>query len=364
MIRDLLTDIGLTENEATMYVALLRHGQQPITLLSEKAGLNRGLGYVILHALLQKGLATKVTRGKVQYFAPVDPKELVTYLEHRKKDIEGKQEKVQSMLGQLAAIVNPLTAKPKIKFFDGPEGARTVLDSILTSGEKTLRAHLSITDAIAFVGADALHSFMTRLRKKGYTLRAIRTREKDKQALAADPRMKNLGTNTKERRTIRYAPEDLAFPMTMFLFDNTLALLSSKSENFALVIESTEFASMQKKLFDLLWHSLERTTIRLGVLHSLSGTMAISERPLVDGILMAIDEINAKGGVLGKRIDPIVVDGQSDPEIFAKEAENLITKHDVCSIIGGWTSASRKEMKPVSPTTGKAGSLGKAPRRG
>jgi urea transport system substrate-binding protein len=87
--------------------------------------------------------------------------------------------------------------------------------------------------------------------------------------------------------------------------------------------------------------------IKVGVLHSLSGTMAISESSLVDATLLAIGEINKEGGVLGKQIQPIVVDGASDWPAFAREAEILITKEEVSAVFGGWTSASRKTMKPV-----------------
>ncbi len=91
----------------------------------------------------------------------------------------------------------------------------------------------------------------------------------------------------------------------------------------------------------------EKNPIKVGVLHSLSGTMSISETPVVDATLMAIDEINQKGGVLGRKIVPIVVDGRSDWPTFAKEAERLITEENVSAVFGGWTSASRKTMKPI-----------------
>ncbi|MEK7557163.1 MAG: urea ABC transporter substrate-binding protein [Patescibacteria group bacterium] len=91
----------------------------------------------------------------------------------------------------------------------------------------------------------------------------------------------------------------------------------------------------------------EKNVIKVGILHSLSGTMAMSETSLVDAYLMAIDEINERGGVLGKRLMAKIVDGASDPERFAEEAKVLITKEGVRSVFGGWTSASRKTMKPV-----------------
>jgi urea transport system substrate-binding protein len=87
--------------------------------------------------------------------------------------------------------------------------------------------------------------------------------------------------------------------------------------------------------------------IRVGVLHSLTGTMAISEQPVVEATLLAIEEINDAGGINGRRIVPIVVDGASDWGTFAREAERLITQEKVEVVFGCWTSASRKTVRPV-----------------
>ena len=88
-------------------------------------------------------------------------------------------------------------------------------------------------------------------------------------------------------------------------------------------------------------------TIPVGILHSLSGTMAISEVSVRDAELLAIEEINAKGGVLGKKIKPVVEDGASDWPTFAEKAQKLISQDKVAATFGGWTSASRKAMLPV-----------------
>ena len=87
--------------------------------------------------------------------------------------------------------------------------------------------------------------------------------------------------------------------------------------------------------------------IKVGVLHSFTGTMAISETSVADATLLAIEEINQKGGIIGRKIQPIVVDGKSDWDIFAKEAERLITEEKVVTIFGCWTSACRKSVKPI-----------------
>ncbi|MGP9829804.1 transporter substrate-binding protein, partial [Psychrobacter sp. AOP1-A1-60] len=88
-------------------------------------------------------------------------------------------------------------------------------------------------------------------------------------------------------------------------------------------------------------------TIKVGILHSLSGTMAISETSLKDTALMTIDEINANGGVLGKQLEPVVVDPASDWPLFAEKARQLLTQDQVDVIFGGWTSVSRKSVLPV-----------------
>jgi len=88
-------------------------------------------------------------------------------------------------------------------------------------------------------------------------------------------------------------------------------------------------------------------TIKIGILHSLSGTMAISETTLKDVMLMLIDEQNKKGGVLGKKLEAVVVDPASNWPLFAEKAKELIEKDKVAAVFGCWTSVSRKSVLPV-----------------
>ena len=111
---------------------------------------------------------------------------------------------------------------------------------------------------------------------------------------------------------------------------------------------------MLKRLTFLLCALLLATTAvqaqdkaKVGILHSLSGTMAISEVSLKDVVMMAIDEINASGGVLGKQLEPVVVDPASDWDLFAEKAKELLDKEKVDVTFGCWTSVSRKSVLPV-----------------
>src|SRR5256884_9418926 len=91
----------------------------------------------------------------------------------------------------------------------------------------------------------------------------------------------------------------------------------------------------------------EKEPIKIGVLHSLSGTMAISEVSLRDVVLMAVEEINAKGGLLGRKIQPVVVDPASNWDLFAEKAKQLLLQDKVAVVFGCWTSVSRKSVLPV-----------------
>ncbi|WP_132002064.1 urea ABC transporter substrate-binding protein [Mesobacillus foraminis] len=116
-------------------------------------------------------------------------------------------------------------------------------------------------------------------------------------------------------------------------------LLAACSSQIETATEGTESASKAAVS--------DGDSVKVGILHSLSGTMAISEVSLRDAEQMAIDEINADGGVLGKQIEPVIEDGASDWPTYAEKARKLLQEDKVATIFGGWTSASRKAMLPV-----------------
>ena len=120
--------------------------------------------------------------------------------------------------------------------------------------------------------------------------------------------------------------------------------------------------SLNKPVFRLVWRLLPvlvaatllathaaqaADTIKVGVLHSLSGTMAISETTLKDTVLMMVDDLNKKGGLLGKKVEAVVVDPASNWPLFAEKARELLSKNKVDVVFGCWTSVSRKSVLPV-----------------
>ena len=113
------------------------------------------------------------------------------------------------------------------------------------------------------------------------------------------------------------------------------------------LLKSAMTALVLPTLFLVSCNEKKAETVKVGLLHSLSGTMSISEMAVRDAELLAISEINENGGVLGKQIVPIQADGASDPQVFADEARKLLVNEKVVTVFGCWTSASRKAVKPV-----------------
>ena len=113
------------------------------------------------------------------------------------------------------------------------------------------------------------------------------------------------------------------------------------------VLKATALAAMTLASAGWMSQALAADTIKVGILHSLSGTMAISETSLKDVALMTIDEINAHGGVLGKKLEPVVVDPASNWPLFAEKARQLVAQDKVSVVFGCWTSVSRKSVLPV-----------------
>lgn len=117
------------------------------------------------------------------------------------------------------------------------------------------------------------------------------------------------------------------------------------------MIRKTLIAVFILLLAGALWWQFRQdrsgSTIKIGILHSLTGTMAISEKSLVDAVQMAVEEINNSGGIAGRRIETVVADGRSDWPAFAREAERLILEENVSTIFGCWTSASRKTVRQI-----------------
>lgn len=246
-----LESVGLSEKEARCYFLLLEYGTQPTSFIAKKASLNRGTTYVALHSLLEKGFALKSEKRKTQLFSAIEPERIEELLARKATELNRQQERFHALLEDFNSIRSPFSAMPKIRYFEGVEGARNALEDTLQSEETLLRAFLSIVDISDFLGADYFDDYTERRIKSGRELRVIRTLEKDKQAYA---KYNQQFTASKQaNRLVGFIDDELAFPVNIYIYGNKLGIISSKEENYALIIESAEVAKMQATLFETLW---------------------------------------------------------------------------------------------------------------
>lgn len=237
-LKDELKEFGLDDKKARVYLALLEMGQAKAHKIAVRARVSRPTVYDLLAKLTEEGLVGAYEKHKVRYYIANDPEKI-------KRNLMEKQRTLDSLLPELKSIYNTLQAKPKISFFEGVEGVKTVLEDVITAKGKQLRGILSMHDLFKMPGKQFMDNYVARRVKLGYLLRVIRSKIKDVP--------ETWPTNPAELRQLRYAPAPMVFEMTTYIYDNKVGLISTAKENFGMIIESQEYSQTMRYLFEALW---------------------------------------------------------------------------------------------------------------
>jgi sugar-specific transcriptional regulator TrmB len=233
-----LKEFGLKDKEARVYIALLELGEAKAQEIAKKAQIVRPAVYDILNRLTEDGLVGTIKKGKVAYFIANGPEAI-------KRNLENRQKAFNQLLPELKSVFNATKTKPKIFFYEGIEGAKTVFEDTLTARDKTLCGILSMEDLFKNPGKEYMDDYVRRRVKADYKLRVIRS--KPKEIVSTWP------TSAEEGRELRNPPENMVFEMTTYIYDDKVGLISTEKENFGMVIESKEFSQNMRHLFEALW---------------------------------------------------------------------------------------------------------------
>ncbi len=237
-----LARLGIEGKRAKFYLAALELGEAPITEIAKKAGISRTTAYDVLARLVQQGLVTQVEKSGRLHVLAEDPASLLRALDDRRQLLAG-------LLPELRSIYNLSAVKPRIHFYEGVEGIRTVLHDTLGCRSRQLRGILSVLDLFEVPGMREMEQYVARRIEAGIFLRVVRSRVKE----AGDV----WPTRRADLRELRYTPEGVVFTMTTYIYDNKVSMISSRRENFGMIIESEEFAALQANLFEVLWQASE-----------------------------------------------------------------------------------------------------------
>lgn len=241
---DQLARLGIGGNLGKVYRAAIELGQVTVAELATHAGLPRTTTYDLVSRLEAEGLVEVVGPERRRSVIARDPSILLEY-------IEARRQMVTELLPQLRSVYNRAKGKPQIRFYEGEEGIRTVLWDSLCYKPKLIRATFSMSELREVPGLDEINAYRDERVALGIPMQVVRSRSHD------------IGDiwpmSSEELRELRFTPPELEVAMTTLIYGNCVALISSKRENYGLIIESEEYAAHQGMLFDALWSASQPT---------------------------------------------------------------------------------------------------------
>lgn len=237
-LKNILTDLGLGKTKGEVYLAALGTGTATAQDIAKAAGLPRTTAHEVLTQLCTAGVVSYTTKGRTQLYSAESPQKLLHLLKQKEKNLE-------AALPDLLALYKTTGPRPRMRFYNGVEGIKTVLEDTLAVKNKILRGILSMSDLYQIPGKKFMDDYVARRIAAGIHLEVIRSAQKEIE--------ETWPSSHRELRELRYAAENLLFPMTMYLYNDKVAVIGTQRENFGMIIESAEMNLTLANLFGVLW---------------------------------------------------------------------------------------------------------------
>ncbi len=248
MLIEKLKDIGLNENEAKVYLAALELGESTVQKISEKSGVKRVTTHVIVEKFINDGLFKEVVRGKRRKILADAPEKLLQKIIDKEIELRRQEEGLRSILPELASVYNYLSKKPKVRYYDGLEGIKSIYEDTLKQERGSV--------LYAFLSASSIDKRLLKWIKNDYVWRRVKKGIKAMVILPADDsgKLYNKEDKNKLRESLLLPPKDFPFSMEINIYQNRVALISNNSKDlFGLIIESREVANTFRLIFNLAW---------------------------------------------------------------------------------------------------------------
>ncbi|MFH1253567.1 MAG: helix-turn-helix domain-containing protein [Candidatus Uhrbacteria bacterium] len=248
--------LGLTENELTFYLTLLKLGASPIQRVTKEMGVFRSSGYVLAEALIKKGLISQQQKKQGKILIPEPPKILKRLLEKKENEIEKVKKEMIDDLPALISIFEKSQKDPVIKVYEGIEGLKIVHEDILETGQ-TMYCYPRLDTAVQVLPAEFQLDFVRRRVQRGIKARGITLQTPFSHSLVekSNKMNKDLGSDPQSLREMRALPDYLqeAISGEKIIYGNKVAFLTYERKIMAVVIEHPEIVEVERKHFDILW---------------------------------------------------------------------------------------------------------------
>lgn len=239
-----LIKIGLSPKGAKIYLAALELGYASVMEIAKKAEINRPTAYVILENLMKKGLISTFEKGKKRYFAAESPDKLEDLVQKNKLEISKQEKELKTLIPELNVLYNLGGEKPKVRFFEGKEGLRSIREDMLKSKIKRLDEIIPLDDVYKALPPSPTDHRKEMARKlKNVKAKIIYTTSRGS--------ILHKKEGFKERRFVPI--NKFPFSSEINIYDNKIAVASCKGKITGVIIESREMASTMRYLFNLAW---------------------------------------------------------------------------------------------------------------
>jgi sugar-specific transcriptional regulator TrmB len=251
----------LNEKEIAVYLGLLELGSQPASVVAKKAKINRSTTYLILESLMKKDLVDQYVRADVKYFTAADPQVIVKSLKQKEGKLKKTRNDLTSLLPELYSLSNPLSTKPRVRFYEGEEGVKRAMEDTLTASDILLSydALDSWFDSTPALQEYIMEYAMLRAHKHKIPLKSLfldspRVRE---YIVEKYPPHQNKVDPLLE---FRWIPKDISpFNIELNIYDDKVSIVSlAKNELLGVIIESHEIAKIHKSIFELAWRTAKK----------------------------------------------------------------------------------------------------------
>lgn len=236
MLTSLFQKLGLTDKEAKIYLANLEIGSSPVSKIASKAKINRVTTYDILEKLIKKGLINFIVRAKVKYFTATDPELVVNEFKKRSEELQKALPDLKRLHGD--------TVHPRVRYFEGVEGIKNIYTDTLTSKTEILNYCNSKQIRAFWPGYDI--EYVKERAKNGIFLKGIAPEDEYGHQVQNQDK-----DNNREIRLI--SKEKFNFSNEINIYDDKVAIISSKDELIGMIIESHEIAETQRSIFKMVW---------------------------------------------------------------------------------------------------------------
>lgn len=248
-VSEALARLGLSEKEIAVYLALLSVGPSPIRRVAEAVGINRGTTHAMIRALQKRGLVSYYHKATHQYFVAEEPDALLRVVERQRADLTGLADQLRSVLPQLRALTSNSEERPVVKYYEGVEGIRTILEHVLDeTGKLPAKAYAVYSSANlrSYLYQEAFPSFTEERKRRGIFVRAM--------AIGAGGRLAGLD----ERR---WLTRKGGAPTYTLLYAGRVAMISldRRGAPRGVIIEDAALFATQQLLFDWMWEALGRS---------------------------------------------------------------------------------------------------------